>query len=304
MNLSELLENRGVSVIAPGQKHHKLGWTHLDCPFCHDVGGHLGFAEGSPVGHCFKCGKHALNRTLVQLLSCSWGEAVGLVDKVCTAVPVQTEELKPNRQLPQIKIGTGGTTIPHSRHVCYLMDRDWDTEELIDWGVCYTHHIEIELPPWSIVIPIHDENGRLVSWQARDITETVRSKYLTAPGTDVKQILYGLHHVPPSRRSIIVVEGVTDAWRLGRGNAVATFGQDYSREQVKKLRKCFDTVWIMYDAENPAQAKANQLADELRALGTFAYCFNCGVLNRADPGEMLKEEAEAVVGAMLEEVIA
>lgn len=66
--------------------------------------------------------------------------------------------------------------------------------------------------------------------------------------------------------SCIVVEGVTDVWRLGPG-AVATFGIKFRPAQVAMLARHFKTIHVLFDPEPAAQAQARKLATDISRLG-------------------------------------
>ena len=295
MNLQELLERRGANTAA----RSKPGWTLIDCPFCSDTGGHLGFDDGVAVGRCFKCGRHTLGETLRLVLRCTWAEAIDLSRSVCMAIPDRKPVNDTSAPLPEIVLPACSDPLPN-RHDDFLRARGFDPQKTASaWGLRY--HGVADTPPWSVVIPVHNTDGRLVAWQARDITGKAPQRYYTSPGANVKQLLYGLDAVPARQRSVIVAEGVTDVWRLGRGHAVGTFGQDWSAAQLTLLLRRFDRVFILFDNEAKAQVNAETLADNLMALGVAAYaaCSIWRVLpNRKDPGELSPTEVETVLAAL------
>jgi DNA primase len=81
---------------------------------------------------------------------------------------------------------------------------------------------------------------RLAGWQARLITPQVNRspKYITARGVRKSKLLYGLPRAVKSSGPIVMCEGVTDVWRLGR-NAVALFGKSLSHAQQELLLRHF-----------------------------------------------------------------
>jgi hypothetical protein len=123
-------------------------------------------------------------------------------------------------------------------------------------------------------------------------------KYLACP-TDRevkhhKHILYGRQEC--WKGTGIIVEGVTDVWRLGP-TACAVYGIQYRQEQVLEIAKRFKRVAIVFDAESQAQAQARKLAVELRpALGTEPVVVNLG---SADPGSMSQDDADHLVRELI-----
>ncbi len=67
---------------------------------------------------------------------------------------------------------------------------------------------------------------------------------------------------------VIVVEGVTDVWRLGKGKAVATFGINFTQRQLNILvKRKFKKIGILFDNGQQAQEQADELKESLN-------CFN------------------------------
>jgi hypothetical protein len=84
-----------------------------------------------------------------------------------------------------------------------------------------------------LIIPIY-HNKKMVGWQARAAYDTDWKlshlpKYITAPGTPRRQILYNLGNAAQYRTGV-VVEGVTDVWRYGP-MAVCTLGAAFTAAQ-------------------------------------------------------------------------
>jgi len=133
-----------------------------------------------------------------------------------------------------------------------------------------------------------------VSFQARDITGKSPFRYLACPAKREKiphkTILYGHQEVWVKYNTIIVVEGVTDVWRLGE-IAAATFGIEFKTEQVIQLSKHADNFFILYDNEPRAQQQARKLAVKLSALNKKVEV----VTVDTDPGDMKQEDADYFV---------
>ncbi len=83
-----------------------------------------------------------------------------------------------------------------------------------------------------IVVPVF-WSGRMVGWQARSIIEGERIKYYTMPGLKKQQLLYNGDRAREHSFGV-VVEGVTDAWRIGP-RAVALLGKTISYYQKNLL---------------------------------------------------------------------
>ena len=148
-----------------------------------------------------------------------------------------------------------------------------------------------------ILIPIK-WNGEIVSFQTRDISERSDRKYLACPikreKIHHKNILYGKQERWERAKALIIVEGVTDVWRLGH-YSVATFGTAFKMEQVLELAKANDKFFIIFDDEPQAQKQARKLAVKLKTLGKKAYIKTV----KGDPGGMKQEDANHLVRQLL-----
>ena len=104
-----------------------------------------------------------------------------------------------------------------------------------------------------LIIPIYHKQ-KMVGWQARaayDINwKTSRfPKYYTAPGTPKNQILYNFGNAVRYQVGIIV-EGVTDVWKVGP-QAVCTLGASMSARQQSLFRRGFKNYAgvLLYDPD-------------------------------------------------------
>lgn len=114
----------------------------------------------------------------------------------------------------------------------------------------YFHH--------RILIPIHDQVGRLVGFGGR-ILGKGEPKYLNSPDSPIykkSNILFGLHHARKNfkeHRKALLVEGYFDVIKLhqeGWTNAIATCGTTLSEKQAELLRRYTDTVLIARDGDS------------------------------------------------------
>jgi len=104
--------------------------------------------------------------------------------------------------------------------IMYLGERDFDPHELFDlWGVRYCVHCpesrfyHAHLVEDRIIVPIYWD-GELVGWQTRAVGEDSGLKYYTMPGLKKGRILYNGDRAKRHATGVLV-EGVTDAWRVG-----------------------------------------------------------------------------------------
>ena len=128
--------------------------------------------------------------------------------------------------------------------------------------------------------------GAVVSFQGRFLEERKDGmRYKACPlkyaRANYKDMLYGAD-LAAHKESVVVVEGVVDAWKLGPG-AVATFGTGFTAAQVKAL-SYWKSVVVAYDNEPEAQAHARDLAYRLNALGVSVgiYTHDWGVNGKGE----------------------
>ncbi|MFH1448568.1 MAG: hypothetical protein ABIG39_06930 [Candidatus Micrarchaeota archaeon] len=286
MGIIQLLEDHGVEY-TKGGKHATKGWVQIDCPLCSgNPGFHGGFNTIQVYYHCWRCGWHPLVEVLVELLSTSVQEVRKLI---ATYKLLDGESLDPyeadNEDTEMFKLPAAPIQIPQIA-TDYLASRGFTWEQIREWGVYatgFTGRYRLRL-----VAPI-SFGSHIVSFITRDVTGKAEAKYLPCPKEQEimhhKHILYGMNRAP--HKNIVVVEGVTDVWRLGPG-AVATLGIDYSPKQLLCLAQKFENIAIMFDSEEIAQLKAAKLSMELEGLGRKSIVIKC---SKDDPANLSREEA-------------
>ena len=121
---------------------------------------------------------------------------------------------------------------------------------------------------WHLFIPLF-RHGQLVSYTCRSIG-TRQARYQNASQQDeaypMSHCLYG---ADLARHSVVVVEGPTDAWRVGPG-AAAVMGLQMTEHQIAEIAK-FPRRAICFDKSNAAQKKARWLCDQLAAFPGDTY---------------------------------
>ncbi len=172
-------------------------------------------------------------------------------------------------------------------HYKYLDWRGFDPDKLRQqWGIkstgfhgMYKHRI---------FIPVFFEWG-LVSFQC--LSPGHSPPYLACEEENEviphKHIVYGFDFAV-ERRRCVVVEGVTDVWRLGPG-AVGLFGQKYTSHQVQLLANNFDKITIMLDSDVVDPEKLTQSLSLLGVATDTIY------LKKGDPGALSKDKARAIM---------
>lgn len=281
-----------IEYITEGHKHVRQGWIGIKCPFCMgNPGYHLGFNIKHGFFTCWRCGAHRAYDVVFALLDGNKREiqAAMLRFKGRPVGRHKRSREKIDDRVLELPMGLQSLT---SRARKYLQGRKFNPDMLeLVWRIQSTDVVG-DLKH-RIFIPIY-YNNLLCSWQCRDITGKSKIKYISQSEDkeilNNKSVLYGLDQA--AGRVCVVVEGVTDTWRLGPG-AVATFGVKYTQAQVNLLLENFEEFYILFDsAKDDPQAgeQAGKLAWDLSCFGDkkVRIC----ALDDADPGDMPQKEAD------------
>lgn len=262
MNLVEILNKYQVPNVGPPHRHCRQGWWAVDCYQCSPGSGkfRLGFNLTSGASNCWICGKQDSTRSLAILCRVPYRIAAELWDR------------KSNTQYTGNLPHTGVLALPKAglllpAHRNYLQnERGFDPDEIQRiWSIQGIGPGSGKMQ-WRILIPIHDQAGRIVSWTTRSISNNPDvPRYISASPEEEsvphKSILYGSHL---AGHSIVVCEGPLSAWAIGAG-AAATLGVGYSEDQLMWMSR-YPSRAICFDAEGPAQRRAEKLCRDLAVM--------------------------------------
>ncbi len=300
MGIEKLLADYNIPYVTEGHAKVTAGWVNVHCPFC--VGSqnyHLGIHKDGRGAHCWRCGTHSIVDALCKMLNLPKHRVISLLKEYKTGRRNITKA-EPKVSIFPIKLPTpNGALSKYYRQ--YLIRRRFNPDYLERvWGVRETGPIslldEIDYSH-RIIIPIHWD-GEMVSFQTRDITGRHKAKYMACPQRREKihhkDIVYGKQSRLIKSDGIIVVEGVTDVWRLG-SRSLATFGISFTMKQVLTLSKLNNKFHIIFDEEPQAQKQAKELAIKLQTLGKAVYVHTI----EGDPADLSQEDANHLVKDLL-----
>ena len=109
-----------------------------------------------------------------------------------------------------------------------------------------------------IMIPIKDRMGRVISYTARDLTGTSKSKYLNGAESPIYRkgdVLFGFHNarrIASKEQKVYAVEGAPDCMRLqqiGVVNTVAPLGTEWTEAQFTLLKRIVHKICFLPDAD-------------------------------------------------------
>lgn len=273
-------------------KNVQHGWMNIQCPFCGDKSNHLGYNPNKEYYNCWLCGWHPIEEVITELLHISLYEAIITIKKYTTSFKPQIKKNKKQIISSFLKLPPGTKDLT-SNQKNYLKNRNFDPEKLVrEFGLKGSSHIgEYK---FRIITPIYF-NNKLISYQGRATNENTTPKYKACKKSSEiihhKHILYNIDNA--KKNKAIIVEGITDVWRLGHG-AVATFGTNFTYKQAFLIKQKFSEVFILFDFD--AQKKANQLAVLLSGIGIKSTVIE---LTEGDPANMSEEQAKKLIKKLL-----
>lgn len=298
MALDELLKTYRVPFNTANESGNVTeGWIGVQCPFCDDHSDHLGCNLSTGGWHCWRCGSKSASRVIAELIGIPLPEAGRLIEQYQGRRRKRRESSVKAAQEPICyPPGTGPLTMPHVR---YLERRSFDAKYLeAKWHIRATGPVaSLDGRDYKnrVIAPIYCD-GDVVSWQSRSISENAHAKYLPCPKErEVYRHQDLIYECPEDvKRDVgILVEGVTDAWRLGPA-AFATFGTSVTSRQVLAISKRFREVHIAFDPEPEARKKAEELARRLSAMMVHAHVLDLD----QEPGDMADEDARHLINGL------
>jgi len=297
MNVTQLYQDHSIPYADEGHRHHRPGWVNIECPFCTgNPGMHLGYNTNNNFYVCHRCGWHPVTKVIAKLTNTNEETAKTLIKQYGGHVQVRMEHAPKCTRPFKFPSGTTPLSGPHKQ---YLSRRGFDPDRLEhEWGLISTGPIALlDNTDYKhrILAPI-EWGGACVSFQGRDATDKHTKKYLACPqereSIHHKEILYG--HEAAWTEVGIVVEGITDVWRLGE-RSCATFGIKYTPKQLRLLATLFSRLFIVFDDDPQAIKQAYALKTDLEFRGVDAQTISIV----GDPGGMKQEEADYFVKQLL-----
>ncbi|MDR0408348.1 MAG: DNA primase [Campylobacteraceae bacterium] len=278
------------------------------CPFHNDTTPSLHVSPSKQIYHCFACGAGGdAIKFVMEYEKLTYPEAierVAVISNFTLSYISNDAQKKPDKKLlEQLNLfftqnldknpeavsylnqrGIGQSSIekfeigyaPHSYTTLnFLKQRFFTSKETIEAGVVgisengseYARFIE------RITFPIHSQNGKIVGFGGRTITNHP-SKYVNSPQSKIfnkSRLLYGYHLARESiikNKKIIICEGYLDVVMLhqaGFNEAVATLGTALTNEHLPLITRNEPKVILSYDGDNAGVEAAFKAAKLLSA---------------------------------------
>jgi 5S rRNA maturation endonuclease (ribonuclease M5)/intein/homing endonuclease len=171
----------------------------------------------------------------------------------------------------------------------YLLGRNLTDDDIVKW--------DIRFGGASIVIPVYTKRRRLLGAVYRMLIPGFEPRYMNQVG---KGHLFGADHfVRGEDDTVIVVEGPMDCinmHKMGFSNTVATLGIQVTPEQLMKVKRLANNVFLLFDKDenNAGQKTTLKVAEFLLGINDIKIPDYSFYLSK-DPGEMNKEEVDGIL---------
>ena len=273
------------------------GWTNVTCPFCDDKTFNGGFNNAGDYYHCWKCGGHNFKQALARTVNILSNEVDILIEQYAGRNSVLNTLNKKQAKATKLTLPTD-TFTPAERK--YLKERNFSPKllhekyKIVGGGITGSWKYRIIIP---LVL-----NGKIVSWTARTILSKQQQQKLKIPRyknlsieqsvVDPKSVLYNLDHCED--KIAVLTEGAFDVIRMGDG-FFCSFGTELTQSQISMIKQRFEKVFIMFDNEEEAQAKARKFGLQIASIGVEVELVDCyGDFNKNDAGELNEKEVQII----------
>ncbi len=221
------------------------------------------------IFHCFSCGAGGDVLELVaQLSRCTLREAAGQLEAwfpeaaTCVAPLPSQRVTKGNSSVnPPLRFTLRGVDGAHA----YLAARAVEGHTAAQFGVGFYGGPGIM--SGRVVIPIHDEHGRLVAYAGRSV-DGRQPRYRFPRGFGKSQVLFNYHRAAATAEdTAIVVEGFFDCLRVhgaGFENVVAMLGTELYGHPARLLCERFHRVLLMLDGDVAGRQARGRVMARLR----------------------------------------
>lgn len=273
------------------------GWTNVTCPFCDDKTFNGGFNNAGDYFHCWKCGGHNFEQALALVTNIPKNQIKDLIQQYQGRNSLLNRLNKKQARATKLELPTNTLNSVERE---YLRKRNFNPKflhekyKIVGGGFTGTWK-------YRIIIPLILD-GKIVSWTGRTIlskekqqgNKIPRYKNLSIEQSviDPKSILYNLDNC--KNKTAVLTEGAFDVIRMGDG-FFCSFGTELTQSQISIIKQRFEKVFVMFDNEKEAQAKARKFGLQIASIGVDVEIVDCyGDFNKNDAGELNEQEVEII----------
>jgi len=287
------LDARGVSYDEEG-KNISYGWIGMECPFCNDPSTHFGVNVEDKFFSCWVCGVQGRMPKLVQKIDgVNYAKVYDTIEEFSTA-PIRRKKVARRRKTENI-LPPEAEVILRGREPLlvrrYFEKRSFPLSLCQERGLLFSEFGEYML---SLIIPVELDH-EVVTFQSLDLTGLRDVKYRSCPAEksarSVKESVYNID-VAKGQKQIIVMEGVTDVWRVG-DCGVGIFGKVVTEAQLLILLEVVGPdkmIKVLLDAD--AKKESWRTYEKLHAIFDTVKLVHLGA---GDPGNLTQREVQGLL---------
>jgi len=195
-----------------------------------------------------------------------------------------------------------------------LHDQFWSSERALKYmreqrgfedGTLEVFEVGYDPDKDMVVVPIHDAQGNPVGVNGR----SVRGKqFKLTKRIPRNKLLFNLHRAKQTGGTVIVCESQFDVMRIhqaGFPNAVCMLGSYISADQAYLIRRHFERVIIMTDADKAGRKMGHNLSAQVRGMRVEWAIWDWGVIyphDAKDAGDMTDAEIKQVINNAVSDV--
>lgn len=221
------------------------------------------------IFHCFSCGAGGdLLELVARLERCTVRQAALQLKGWFPSAAVQ-----PDQEIQRQLVTKGNRVVNRPlnftlrgvdcRHA-YMMDRGIEERTAIEFGVGY--YGGCGMMSGRVVIPIHDELGRLVAYAGRSV-DGGQPRYRFPSGFGKSQVLFNYHRAAATESDMVVVEGFFACLRVsqaGFASVVALMGTELYETPARLLQSRFARVTLLLDGDAAGRKAQVRVAGGLK----------------------------------------
>lgn len=278
------LEEMGIEYWTGG-KNVSQGWIGLQCLYCDDSSNHLGIELSTGRVNCWLCGPHGkVVNLIMDIERCSYPQAKKLLDQWWEG----DLETVGQKRLPPSHPAAERVALPPllkewpQKYLDYIKSRGHSPRQLINKYKLMPAHRFGDYG-FRIIVPFFMD-GQMVGFTGMDITGKKESRYKDSAIKDSvippHQCLYNIDRV---KDSAVIVEGVTDVWRIGDGAVALGTNKINSFQVVQLIEKGVKRAFVLLDAD-VTEERSMSVAELISSTGTIEV--EVGYLEADDPDKM------------------
>lgn len=286
-------------------KGHEL---NACCPFHEDKSPSFYMEKSSTVYYCFGCGAKGNWYTFIKNFTGEnpfkyLGIKVNeedlknfLRDKAFNTVLQQKKEVKKKLEIPKLKIIANQIhPFQDEQSKDYCTSRFITEKDIQDFGIFYIEDGYIGMTRFKkrLVIPVHDFEGNILSYEGRDITRQDEKKCLYPFGSKIGYSIFDYSNLE-YEKPLILVEGIMDVLKVRKVikqinpdfQISSAFGIELTSFQKEILKK-FNRIISFLDPDKGGERGIENLKSFLEPT-QLEIADSRKLLN--DPGESSEEE--------------